>query len=158
MPRAITEEEFWSRKTVTKSGCWEWNRVRHRNGYGEQGYQSKFWLAHRLAWFFTHGEIPAGAQILHHCDNPPCINPAHLFLGSQVDNMRDMRIKMRRRGRGAGERNGRAVLTWAQVCEIRRLYRPGGKGGKTQVELSRMFGVTQTSISGIVRGDFWKAP
>jgi len=89
---------FWSK--VDKSGdCWEWTGYRERYGYGRVsmvaiGMSNKV-LAHRAAWILTHGEIPSGMNICHTCDNPICVNPSHLFLGTHQDNMRDRDSKGR---------------------------------------------------------------
>jgi len=98
----------------------------------------------------TNGPIPDGMQVLHRCDNPPCCNPAHLFLGTQADNIADM-IAKRRGGAVSGEAHYRAKLTADQVSAIRARY----AAGETQVALAREFGVSQTNISRIVRGTTW---
>lgn len=88
-----------SRKLVTTStGCWEFTGYRMPNGYGKIGLGSREDgndLAHRVAWRLANGPIPAGMDICHRCDNPPCCNPAHLFLGTRLDNMSDMSRKGR---------------------------------------------------------------
>ena len=81
------------------SGCILWVGNTGKTGYGMLNWQNQVWLAHRLAWMEIHGRIPAGMNILHRCDVRPCINPAHLFLGTTADNMRDLREKERIRGR-----------------------------------------------------------
>lgn len=87
---------FWRKITESTSGCWEWNRGRNRDGYGRlswsYGLVQKFGgerAAHRIAWILTHGPIPRGMLVLHKCDNPPCINPDHLMLGTELTNMQD---------------------------------------------------------------------
>jgi hypothetical protein len=88
------------------------------DGYGEFYYNGKVLKAHRASWMAHKGPIPPGKQILHWCDNTFCINPEHLFVGTQIDNMRDMATK--KRGRlSRGEANTRAILTEHQVREIR---------------------------------------
>lgn len=91
---------FWSH--VDKSGeCWEWTAARQPSGYGKMVVGSRldgsrrFPPSHRLAWELTHGPIPQGLHVLHHCDNPPCCNPAHRFLGTDADNAADKVAKGR---------------------------------------------------------------
>lgn len=88
---------FWA--AVDQSGgtdtCWVWTRGRHTFGHGHFYCAGKNLKAHRVAWQLTNGPIPDGLFVLHHCDNPPCCNPAHLFLGTQLDNMRDRNRKGR---------------------------------------------------------------
>lgn len=91
-------------KVKRATGCWEWQGARRgtqggRLGYGQAIHEGKAWGAHRLAWHLTQGDIPPGMCVCHMCDNPICINPAHLFLGTMADNMRDKRNK----GRGIGD-------------------------------------------------------
>jgi hypothetical protein len=81
------------------SGCILWIGNTARTGYGMLNWQNQVWLAHRLAWMDVHGRIPDGMNVLHRCDVRVCINPAHLFLGTTADNMRDLREKERIRGR-----------------------------------------------------------
>lgn len=86
-----------------QSECWEWKRTCDRDGYGRINFNGREGRTHRAAWLLVKGEIPAGLQVLHRCDNPPCVNPSHLFLGTSLDNNRDCKAK----GRTAkGTRNG----------------------------------------------------
>lgn len=78
------------RYTVTPSGCWEWNGARHRHGHGVVRINSKNHQAHRVAWEQVNGPVPAGKIVRHSCDNPPCVNPDHLLVGTQRDNIHDM--------------------------------------------------------------------
>lgn len=82
--------EFWSRKTFTPAGCWEWSGKRTGKGYGQLTIRGKEIYAHRHAWEITNGGIPAGRYVMHDCDNPPCINPQHLRIGTPQDNADDM--------------------------------------------------------------------
>jgi hypothetical protein len=88
-------ERLLSRVTRTGSGCWEWQGSRTRWGYGRIGIDQTVYLTHRVSWEIHHGPIPSGSWILHHCDNPRCVNPEHLFLGDHTANMRDMAAKGR---------------------------------------------------------------
>lgn len=86
---------FWAAVTKTED-CWTWGRYRDRRGYGRIMMPDHVpALAHRVAWELERGPIPAGLFVLHHCDNPPCVRPDHLFLGTQADNMRDCHSKGR---------------------------------------------------------------
>ncbi len=96
MPRPVPDP-LWSR--VDKTGaCWTWTGRRNAGGYGVlriRGRSSKILFAHRLAWELTNGPIPDGLFVCHHCDNPPCCNPEHLFVGTPKDNCHDMMAKGR---------------------------------------------------------------
>jgi len=127
--------------------CIEWTGHRAEFGYGRRRVSGRRWMTHRLAWVEAHGEIPAGMCVLHRCDNPPCINVAHLFLGTKGDNNRDRGAK----GRGApqqGEHNPRARLTPAQVDAIRADPRP-------QRTIAIEYGVRQPAVSRIKTGVRW---
>jgi hypothetical protein len=115
-----TPETFWAK--VTRRGpddCWEWTKATDKRwGYGILSYQGKFWSAHRLAFFLTHGYLPEGDRMVcHTCDNPPCCNPAHLYDGTGTTNMVDMYT----RGRGnrpTGPRHHMARVTTQQEAAI----------------------------------------
>lgn len=116
-------EPFKNKYVIAPSGCWEWRRCRQIDGYGTVRHGQKTYLAHRLSWELHRGTNPGRLYVLHKCDNPACVNPAHLFLGTQTDNMRDMK----RKGRGAlrkGERHPRAKFTEREILEIRGDPRP----------------------------------
>lgn len=137
--------------TVTASGCHEWNGMRTRGGYGvitAPGGDVEY--LHRIMYRQHHGEIPDGYSVCHSCDNPPCSNVAHLFLGAHVDNMRDAVGKRRH---SYGQRNGRAKLTAEQVTEIRGLL---AAGALSQPEIGAIYGVTQGCISAIAVGKSWR--
>lgn len=96
--RAAIAQRFWAKVIVHSGGCWEWTASVNEAGYGRmtagRGNQLK---AHRVSWELHNGPIPEGMCVLHECDNPPCCNPDHLFLGTQLENQADMRAK----GRGS---------------------------------------------------------
>lgn len=94
-------EDFWERLITLDTGCLVWQGSLSKNGYGLCRYQGKLSMTHRLAWVLANGPVPTRLLVLHRCDNKPCCNPEHLFLGTHADNMRDAqmkgRIKTRRR-------------------------------------------------------------
>jgi len=130
--------------------CWLWTAAT-ADGYGYVSVGGRMLLAHRLSWKIHNGPIPAGMCILHRCDVPACVNPAHLFLGTQLDNIRDRDAK-KRHVPSPGEHHGRAKLTDAKVVEIRTLY---AMGGVSQRALAKRFGVAHSRISDIVLRKRW---
>lgn len=153
------EARFWA--LVDKRGpdeCWNWKTRGHSFGYGklhradENG--SREVLAHRASWELANGPITGGLHVLHKCDNPRCVNPAHLFLGTQTENNADRA----RKGRTViphrrGEENNKAKLKAEQVLEIRRRYEAGGISIR---QLAREYGVTFAPIQLILSGKTWR--
>lgn len=115
---------FMANVIKNDSGCWVWSGQRKYNGYGMFYCLVKKHLAHRISWIINNGIIPDGLCVLHHCDNPPCVNPAHLFLGTQQDNSDDMGSKGRRRAL-RGEDRPQCKLTKEDVMKIRERRRLG---------------------------------
>ena len=154
-------ERFWSKVHKT-DGCWLWTGGTHPFGYGQlNNWKCRYpggpiLLAHRLSYEWAYGPIPDGVCVLHHCDNPACVRPDHLFLGTKQDNSQDMAHKNRVRGGGPyGENNHKARLTDDQVREIRALYQKGSREfGSTA--LARRYGVSQGAIWQILVGNNWK--
>lgn len=147
------EERFWAK--VDRSGdCWTWTAMRNEAGYGVlnihvDGVGLRPVIASRLAYELAHGPIPSGNVVRHKCDNPPCVRASHLELGTQIDNMRDMR----ERGRTAtGERHSQAKLTWQSVAEIRVLL----LAGESHRSIGHRFGVSASAIDSIASGRTWK--
>jgi len=146
------EERFWEKVDKNcKNGCWEWLASDNQDGYGRFIINGRAEQAHRVSWGLYYGEIPVGLCVLHHCDNPKCVRPDHLFLGTKGDNMQDMRDK-NRHGGNVGENNGRSKLSALDVADIKELY---DTGNYFQRDLAVTFGVSQTSISRIVLGESW---
>jgi len=146
-------ERFEARiERVPFSGCWVWmGYAKPPWGYGVTALNNASIFAHRLAWILFVGEIPEGLLVCHHCDVPCCVNPKHLFLGTNDDNMKDMARKGRSR-RPTGEINPRCRLTESQALEILRL----SATGETIASLSRMFGVNSGTIHHLVKRKNWK--
>ncbi|MCK5445678.1 MAG: HNH endonuclease [Rhodospirillaceae bacterium] len=129
------------------SGCWLWAASCHKWGYGRFRVGSKKKLAHRVSWEIYNGPIPDGLCVLHKCDVPECVNPDHLFLGTNADNAADRSAKGRDATR-RGENNGRAKITDKQAREI---YLRGG----TQRETAAHYGIGESGVSRIKSGDGW---
>jgi hypothetical protein len=157
LKRVPLAERFWNR--VDKSGgpdaCWPWQGFRNRDGYGTVGadkniHEQRSLLTNRVAWALTKGPIPEGMSVLHSCDNPPCCNPRHLFLGTTQDNRLDQKLKGRV---PSGTRHCRARFTQEQVDAIRARY---AAGGTSQHALAREYGVAVMIINRLVRGLSYK--
>jgi hypothetical protein len=162
-PHPLPEDErFW--RHVDRSDdaqCWLWTGARYANGYGVfhvGGMDGHNQTAHRVAYRLTHGPIPDGLYVCHTCDNPPCVNPAHLFSGTATDNMQDASRKGRIRAPVYhGEGHPSAILTASQVAEIRatvHLNRAGVNGSQVTVA-ARRYGVSCDTIRDILRGRSW---
>lgn len=131
------------------SGCLEWTGAKANYGYGRIGDGSSYVRTHRLAWELEYGPIPPGINVLHHCDNPPCCEPTHLFLGTQADNARDMMAKGRGRGQiPKGVEHPSARLSDIEVATLRRM----AAGVGNYAELGRMFGVSKQYARALVLG------
>jgi hypothetical protein len=140
-PRGPKPKGFWFYVDKGEPNeCWEFFGARHYKGYGEFRVGSSKQKAHRIAWTELIGPIPESMHVLHKCDNPPCCNPAHLFLGTDADNRKDMLKK---------ERYGK--LSFKQAKEIRNLY----ETGLTHQEIADLFNVSRTTISDIIRAERW---
>ncbi len=135
-----------------QSGCLVWQAGQTSDGYGVVTYKGKTRLAHRVSYEVSTGIAVEGKYVCHKCDNPLCINPEHLFLGTHKDNMFDMKTKGRRKGIGCGESNGRAKLTAQQAKEIRE-QRSNGVMLKT---LASQYGVGTSTIARVASMENWK--
>lgn len=145
-------DRFWSRVNKTDT-CWIWTGTSLAvGGYGYISHKRKMYRAHRLSYEWTKGSIPKGMFICHTCDNPKCVKPEHLFLGTPADNVHDM-IKKGRDTKAVGEKASKSKLTPIQVLEIVELF---PKPGISYAEMGRRYGVKHSSIINIVRGKSWR--
>lgn len=154
--------KFWGRVRKT-DGCWIWTGFQNEHGYGRVRFNGKMTLSNRISWMIHHGDIASKMCVCHRCDNPQCVNPSHLFLGTQVENIADRQAKGRQASgdrSGArtrpdlvprGERSGRTTLKNADVLEIRRLW----AGGHPQKAIAAQFGISRNGVSCIVNGKRW---
>lgn len=148
-PSIVTQ--FWQRVHKT-DGCWLWtgNRNHHRGGYGTltlgaSGTHTRLsWYAHRFSYELHYGRIPEGMKVCHRCDHPPCVNPAHLFLGTQGDNVRDAAQK----GRLHVARPKRRKVSDADIQAMRKLRAEGWM----QEGIAERFGVSESFVSLVLRG------
>ena len=146
---------FWNNMDLSDlRGCWPWMAGHFTKGYGCVWLDDKAVRTHRVVWELIYGPIPEGLQVLHSCDNRPCCNPEHLFLGTNQDNVDDRT----RKGRGkrpdqVGEKNPSVKLNEENVKEIYNLYKTGYF---SQEELGISFGVTSSNIRHILEGRTWK--
>ena len=148
------EERFWRRVKKT-DGCWEWQGSRHPNGHGYfSAGRASVGYAHRAAWEFVHGPIPFGLFVCHHCDNPPCVRPDHLFLGTQNDNVQDAVSKGRM---SRGESHHAAKLTEAAVREI-RVAEVGWTQSRQSLAraLAPRYGVTSFAVKAVLQRNRWR--
>ena len=150
MPHPPLSVRFSRYFTKNKSGCWEWTAKLYSNGYGCLMHNHRYVLAHRVAWELFVGPIPDGLQVCHRCDNRRCVNPKHLFIGTQRANMRDMVSKGRDRP-SRGEANQRAKLSDEDVRAIRRRARTG----EMQSDIAGAYGVSRKQVSVIVSRKQW---
>lgn len=142
-------------KTIKLEGCWEFTGCRNADGYGvitERGIDDKLRprLAHDVAYELFKGVIAEGLEVTHSCDNPWCVNPAHLFLQTHLENIQECHRKGRNANR-TGERSGHNKLTEKDVTHIRAI----SEGSWTDAKVAKMYGVHRTLISGIRRGIKW---
>lgn len=154
-------DRFWSKVDVGQPDeCWEWQGFTDRIAHPIPGYGtirrkvdgvSKCVKAHRVAYESVNGAIPEGMHVLHTCDNRPCCNPAHLFLGTALDNSRDKYSKNRQVIR-RGEVSGMAKLKDDDISDIRLLL----SMGCTHKHIAREFGVSRTAITSIKAGHTWR--
>lgn len=134
---------------VSNDGCWIWTRSKQGFGYGKVKHKGKFYGAHRISFASHNGPIPDGMFVCHRCDNPACINPKHLFLGTHADNMADCARKGRAPGlRNAAEGNGQSLLSREDAVAIL-------KSKDFQRVLAKRYGVSRSTIAMLKAGRTW---
>lgn len=140
-------------KSIEKkeNGCWEWQKARHRQGYGHFAYKRKVCLAHRMSWILHNGPIDDSILVLHKCDNPPCCNPDHLFLGTDKDNFIDAVSKGRIK-RCKGEQHYYSKLTENDVLKIRQM----ASEGMLHEVIASEFNISKKYVSSISTRRNWK--
>ena len=148
-PRKPLKERFW--KFVRKGkNCWEWKGATYVKGYGEIGVTNQLIGAHRVSWQIHYGPIPKGLCVLHRCDNPPCTNPKHLFLGTKGDNNRDKVKKWRHR---YGVHHHLTTLTESQIAQIKKY---GQARLVPFMHLAKIFRTSEMTIHNIVKNRTWR--
>ena len=140
---------FWDKIEIgPPSECWIWSYGKKTTGYGELKSHTKRFLVHRFMWEEIYGKIPANMCVCHKCDNPLCVNPSHLFLGTIADNQQDMASK----GRSTqGEKHPKAKLTNNDITDIRQLL----SKGIYQKDVALFYNISQPAISLINTGRHW---
>lgn len=149
------ENRFWSK--VNKegtNGCWEWIGSKRGRGYGSVSFKGKMYAAHRVSYVLANGDVLGHLHVLHKCDNTACVNPDHLFLGTNTDNVKDKMEKGRHKVKPSyGQDNGQSKLTIDQILEIKNKYIPRAY---SQQKIATEYGVDQSVISRILSGKIWK--
>lgn len=156
---ASAEERLWTRVQKT-DGCWLWQGSHTPRGYGKLQAHGRSVYAHRTAYELTYGPIPPGMCVCHRCDNPPCCNPEHLFLGTPAENMADRDAKGRGRlgmkGRGpTGRPNSRRSLTDREVQTLRTAYATWTGSVRA---LARGLGYSYSTVQRILNGQMYRVP
>lgn len=147
------EERFWAKvKKLSDMDCWEWTACKNKKGYGALVRDGKGRIASRESWMLANGPIPKGLCVLHRCDNPPCVNPSHLFLGTAKDNALDA-LQKGRLVVPKGEQHWKCRLSIKQVIKIRNEF----AGTATSFSaLARRLRLNPSIVARVVRGESWK--
>lgn len=149
-----SEERFWSKVSITSdtNRCWLWNGVVDKRGYGKTGYiidGKRSYTAHRTAFYMFYKINPLTQHVCHRCDNPSCVNPYHLFLGTAQKNSDDKVAKNRQ---SQGDQHHWSKLTFEKVEQIKKMI----KDGDSQRVIAERFGIAQSNVSFINTGLTWK--
>lgn len=138
-----TKESLLALTKENKGGCWEWQAGKDKDGYGQVCYGKRAYRTHRLFYELYKDKIPKGICVLHKCDNPSCVNPKHLWLGTNAENTRDRDKK--KRG-CCGEKHHRAKMTERMVVRARRIKEKSKTKYWGLTRLARQFGVTKATL------------
>lgn len=142
---------FWSKVIKTKA-CWEWQAGKCSYGYGRFKLEGRYVGAHRYSYVIHYGELPKGLLVMHSCDNPSCVNPNHLSLGTNKDNMDD-KVNKGRQSRLLGSLNGRSKFTENQILEMRDKYVPYKYSVK---RLAQDYNISEVVMYRIIHRILWK--
>lgn len=159
--RSSIPDRFW-KKVLKSEGCWNWMAGHFTTPNGVKSYgclwagdkksgTGRMIAAHIISWQLENGSFPKGMKICHKCDNPSCVRPSHLFLGTQLDNVRDM-IRKGRANKARGSKHHKAKLTESDVASIRKQRKSGIK----RTVLAKKYGVCEHTITQIMNRDIWK--
>jgi hypothetical protein len=153
MPQKPTDATtFWSHVKIVEGACWEWQAWRDKDGYGRISFNDRPTRAHRLAYMFGKGPVPAGMCVCHSCDNPPCCNPEHLWLGTSPQNTEDSKVKGRKKAFALrGELHPLAFLSDDDVVRLRQLRSRGWR----VTDLADIFCVSKQMVSCATLGIKW---
>lgn len=151
------QKKFWG-KVIKTNDCWEWKGFRTKRGYGVFYFNWGQCIASRMAFAITNGPIPKGLMVCHKCDNPPCCNPSHLFLGTHEENQKDKANKKRSAAsvhpkKYRGEMNGFSILQKHEVLEIRSLH---SSGSLKMPAIAKRYNVSYHAVYDIIRRKNWK--
>lgn len=141
------QASFWVKVNKTDT-CWLWTAATTNGGYGVVNHRGVISRAHRLAWEWENGPVPTGMQMCHHCDNPKCVRPSHLFIGTAKENMEDMARKGRSNA-PKGERCYTAKISDAEATDIRQRFAAGGISKK---RLAEEYGLHSSHVGRIING------
>jgi hypothetical protein len=147
----VLDDRFWSKVSKNGNGeCWEWTACKYQDGYGQFRVGESIKMSHRLSYQHHFGDIPNGMFVCHKCDNPKCVNPEHLFLGTHKENMTDMASKKRARG-ARGQSHHLSKMTPEKVKSL-RTERANGASLNC---LAKKYGISAPSVYNIVIRKNW---
>lgn len=158
-PQRVIDRFHRSYRAGARTDCWAWNLARHKSGYGRFKVFGRSIRAHRIAYELAKGPIPEGMYVCHRCDNPECVNPDHLFVGTPAENSQDRDRKGRHgswtkpEARPRGEAQDGARLTDENVRDIRARY---AAGGVTQKALAEEYDVGETTVFNVIHRLNWR--